>query len=603
MSENSSNGSSTKVFRGIPVAPGYAIGPAHLVDRHHIKVPKYHIDHSELPSELARLQRALDSSDRQIEHVKASLQSAGDEHVLILEAHQLMLRDDMLVGQTKLRIEKDLINADWAVTKVVHELKRTFDAMNDEYFRERRADVDYVGDRILRNLMGSAHPSLSQVTSDSVVVARDLSPADTAFLLRRPVLGFATEVGGKTSHTAIMARSLELPAVVGVERLVDVVGESDMLVIDGCTGRVLLNPSRDELRRYQKLQLGYTAKRAALNQTRYEPARTVDGRDIRVAGNIELGEEADIVLDYGAEGIGLFRTEYLYMNRETLPNEDEQLRQYKMVVERSGSAGATIRTLDLGGDKFITPLKLSRGLNPVMGLRAIRFCLREHGIFKTQLRAMLRASAFGPTRIMVPLISGVEEMLETRAILDECGAELRAEGHAFSDDVPLGAMVELPSAAVTADLLARVADFFAIGTNDLIQYTLAIDRANEHVAHMYRPLHPAMLRMLRTIISAAHEAGIRVSLCGEMAGDALYTPVLLGLGLEEFSMNANSIPIIKSVIRAVDMAACRALVDELMLLDRTAPIQKRVAAWLEDALDGRIPKEVFDPAPFAEDPT
>jgi len=584
-----------RVLRGVAVSPGFAIGHAHLLDRRRLRVPKYHVSEDQIEREVERFERALTASDQQIADIRSKLQSAGEEHVLILEAHQMMLKDEMLVEGTLQLIRDQSINAEWALKKVVRSIKQIFDNIDDEYFRERRSDVDFVGDRVMRNLMGTAHPSLSQVQQGSIVVAHDLSPADTAFMMRTTVLGFATDVGGKTSHTAIMARSLELPAVVALESVTELVGSGDLLIVDGSAGEVHVNPPVELLRRYQKLQLAYTAQRAELARTQHLPAETTDGTVVRIAGNIELPEEAEVVLEHGAEGVGLYRTEYLYMNRETLPDEDEQYEQYRRVVEACAPHGATIRTLDLGGDKFITPLKLTRELNPAMGLRAIRFCLREEGIFRTQLRALLRASAHGDLRIMVPLISGLSEVEAVKRIVAECRAEIEAEGH-LPGHVPLGIMVELPSAAVIADLLAKQVDFFAIGTNDLIQYTLAIDRGNEHVAHLYRPLHPAVLRMLTGIVQAAATEGIRVSICGEMAGEALYTPVLLGLGLRELSMNAVAVPLVKSVIRAVPVAECEALFDEIRRMDCTRTIDARVRERVAELVSGAIPREVFNPS-------
>ncbi len=583
------------VLEGIGVSPGYAIGRAHLVDRHRVRVPKYHLSPGGLAGELDRFNQALTASEDQIQDIKGKLQSAGEEQVLILEAHQLMMRDDMLVEGTRQLIREQNINAEWALKKVVRSIKQIFDNIDDEYFRERRSDVDFVGDRILRNLLGGAPPSLSQVGHSAIVIAHDLSPADTAFLMRTAVLGFATDVGGKTSHTAIMARSLELPAVVGLERITEVVGTGDVLVLDGMRGRVLINPSPAEVHRYQREQMIYSARRARLDETRHEPARTKDGVNVRITGNIELPEEAQVVLEYGAEGVGLYRTEYLFMNRDTLPDEQQQYEHYRVVVERSGAHGATIRTLDLGGDKFIEPLKGHRELNPVMGLRAIRFCLREEGIFRTQLRAMLRSSAHGNLRIMLPLISSVDEIWRTKAILDDCRRQLADEGHDMAPEVPLGIMIELPSAAATADLLAREVDFFAIGTNDLIQYTLAIDRANEHVAHLYRPLHPALLRMVAFVVRSAHDAGIRVSMCGEMAGEAIYVPVLLGMGLCELSMNTVSIPIIKSVIRSVSVAECQALFRQVRDMVCADEIETKVREAVYHMLAGTDAAEVVNP--------
>ena len=587
--------SGTRVLKGIGVSPGFAIGRAHLLDRRRMKVPKYHVSQTEIVNEFKRFDDALDASEAQIVEIKEKLQNAGEEHFFILDAHQLMIRDEMLVDGTRNMIQAQEINVEWALKKTIKSIRALFENIDDEYFRERRADVDFVGDRILRNLMGSAHPNLSQIHGDSIIIAHDLSPADTAFLLRTPVLGFATDVGGKTSHTAIMARSLELPAVVGTDHITEVVGDGDMLVIDGAAGRVIINPTPEELRDYQQQQMAYAARRAQLNQRKAEPACTRDGVRLRIAGNIELQEECGLVLDSGAESIGLYRTEYLYMNRETLPGEDEQYLHYSKVVELCGAEGATIRTLDLGGDKFITPLKLGRELNPVMGLRAIRFCLREPGIFKAQLRALLRASVHGNLRIMVPLISGLSEVRAVKALLAECRDELRAKGQPFAEDVPLGIMVELPSAAAIADILAKEVDFFAIGTNDLLQYTLAIDRANEHVTYLYRPLHPALLRMLKFIVDSARAAGIRVSMCGEMAGDAFYTAVLIGLGLDELSMNSVAVPLIKHVVRSLSAAECRELLTEIMQMGDAPEIERHVADRIQIMLQGKVPSEVFNP--------
>ncbi|MCA9527697.1 MAG: phosphoenolpyruvate--protein phosphotransferase [Myxococcales bacterium] len=584
------------VMEGIGVSPGYAIGRAHLVDRRRIQIPKYHLPHDQVESELERLEAALAQSESQIQDVRDKLSDAGEEHGLILEAHQLMLRDEQLVHATREAIRADLINAEWALKKVIRSIKQLFDNIDDEYFRERRADVEFVGSRVLRNLLGTAQPNLSLVGPSAIVVAHDLSPADTAFLMRTAVLGFATDAGGKTSHTAIMARSLDLPAVVGLENISERVATGDMLILDGASGRIVVNPSPVELARYQRLQLEWQNRLAVITASRHAPAATTDGVPVHIAANVERPEETRTALEFGALGVGLYRTEYLYMNRETLPSEDEQYAAYRQVVEDAGPSGATIRTLDIGGDKFIEHLKRNRELNPVMGLRAIRFCLHELKLFKTQLRALLRASAHGRLRILIPLVSGVEEVRVVRALLQDCRDEVVAAGHAVADDIPLGIMIELPSAALIADVLAHEADFFAIGTNDLIQYMLAIDRGNEHVAHLYRPLHPAVLRVLAQVVAAAHAAGIPVSMCGEMAGEPGYIPVLLGLGLTELSMNTVSVPLVKSVVRAISMADCRALFSELSALVTTAEIERRVALRTQQLLKDLPLPELFSHA-------
>ncbi|MEZ4463706.1 MAG: phosphoenolpyruvate--protein phosphotransferase [bacterium] len=443
------------VMEGIGVSPGYAIGRAHLVDRRRIQIPKYHLQIDQIDGELARFEAALDLSEGQIQDVRDKLSEAGEEHGLILEAHQLMLRDEQLVQATREAIRADLINAEWALKKVIRSIKQLFDNIEDEYFRERRSDVEFVGARVLRNLLGTAQPNLSLVGPSAIVVAHDLSPADTAFLMRTAVLGFATDAGGKTSHTAIMARSLDLPAVVGLETVSERIGMGDLVILDGAAGRVIVHPSPVEVARYQRLQLEWQNRLAVITAHRHEPAATTDGTTVHIAANVERPEETRTAVECGALGVGLYRTEYLYMNRETLPSEDEQYLAYRRVVEDAGPSGATIRTLDIGGDKFIEHLKRNRELNPVMGLRAIRFCLHELKLFKTQLRALLRASAHGRLRTLIPLISGVEEVRVVRALLQDCRDEVVAAGHDVADDIPLGIMIELPSAALIADMLAR----------------------------------------------------------------------------------------------------------------------------------------------------
>lgn len=583
------------VLEGIGVSSGYAIGRAHRIDRRRIEVPHYHIEPDLIDAELKRLDDALDASEAQIQDIRDKLSEAGDEHGLILEAHQLMLRDEALVESTRQAIRGDRINAEWALRKVLRSLKQLFDNLEDEYFRERRSDVDFVGARVLRNLLGSAQPSLSLADPSAIIVAHELSPADTAFLNQTSVLGFATDAGGKTSHTAIMARSLELPAVVGLEDVSERVGTGDLLILDGAAGRIIVHPTPAEVVRYQHLQAQWKNRIARIAVNRLDPATTRDGATVHIAANVERPDEARAAMDQGAEGVGLYRTEYLYMNRETLPSEDEQYVAYRQVVEHTGAMGATIRTLDIGGDKFIEPLKRNREINPVMGLRAIRFCLHEIKLFKTQLRALLRASIHGHLRILIPLVSGVEEIRVVRALLTDCRNELVAEGHAVAPDVPLGIMIELPSAAFIADVLAREADFFAIGTNDLIQYMLAIDRGNEHVAHLYRPLHPALLRVLSHVVAAARAAGIPVSMCGEMAGEPGYVPMLLGLGLTDLSMTMTSVPLMKSVVRTVRLADCQQLYAEVRDLVTTSEIEARVADRVGELLKELNLPELFHP--------
>ena len=586
---------------GIGVSPGYAIGRAHFVDRGKVKIPHRHIPDEQLESEINRFMAALSLSEAQIDHLKTRLLEAGDEHHLILDAHQLMIKDTMLIDGTCQLIREQKLNAEWALKKVLRSIKQVFDNIDDEYFRERRSDVDFVGDRILRNLLGKNQPNLENLAPGSIVIAHDLSPADTAQMMETSVGGFVTEVGGKTSHTAIMARSLELPAVVAVDGVTDRVGTGDIVIVDGANGRVHFNPSPSEIEHYQRRLDAYAAERAKLDQDAIEPAITADGILIDVLGNIELPEETPAVIAHGASGVGLFRTEFLFMNRKSLPDEEEQLLRYREVLDACAPGPATIRTLDLGGDKLSHLIELEDESNPVMGLRAVRLCLKQPKLLRTQARALLRASAYGQLRIMVPLISRLTEIKAVKRIFTECRAELAAQGLPMADDIPFGIMIEVPAAALTARLLADEVDFFSIGTNDLAQYTLAVDRGNPHVAHMYAPLHPALLVLIDSVVRAGRDGQISVSMCGEMAGDPVCLPILLGLGLTRYSMNATSVPLIKTMIRSLSVSDCREMVESIWDLKGPEQIEEQARFFLRESLRGTAAESMLDA--LFEDPS
>ncbi|HEY7954617.1 MAG TPA: phosphoenolpyruvate--protein phosphotransferase [Polyangia bacterium] len=578
-----------EIVSGVAASPGLAVGRAFVIDRRRIKTPKRHIEDEEVESEIARFEAALQASGEQLERIKRRLQAKeGEEHFLILDAHQLILRDEHMVDPTKRRIREEKINAEWALRKTVEEIKLVFDAIEEDYFRERRSDVDFVGDRILRNLLGvDIAPVLPP--AGAIIVAHDLSPADTASLHRAACGAFATDVGGKTSHSAILARAFEIPSVVGLDRITDLVGNGDLVIVDGIRGQVIIRPTPELCEEYRARARGHVAFMRELLVNRDQPAETQDGARVRLYANVEIVEEVPTAMEHGAEGIGLYRTEFLYLDRPDLPSENEHFMHARGVLRRLHPYAATFRTFDLGGDKAAPFPGLQPEENPALGLRSIRLCLRERGLFKAQLRGLLRASVHGRMRIMFPMISGVTELRAAKAVLDEARGELEREGAPFDPKVPIGIMVEMPSAVMVADQLARECDFLSIGTNDLIQYALAIDRVNEHVGYLYEPLHPAILRMIRYVVDAGHAAGVRVGLCGEMAGEPMYAIILLGLGVDEMSMNSTSIPVVKSVLRGARLGSARELTEHALSLPTAADIE----ALVHEHMVARYPQELL----------
>lgn len=580
-------------LRGIAVSPGIIIGKARLVERSRAKILyQYLISDEQINREAQRFKEALEVTKDQVITLKNNMPDQIKRHAFILDTQLLIMDDGMLADSTINTILKEKINAEWALKKTVQNITQLFKQIEDDYIRERFSDVEDVAERVLRNLAGMEQESLSEIKERVIIVAHDLSPADTSEINIGKIMGFITDVGGPTSHTAIMAQALGIPAVVGLETVTRRVQEGDLLIVDGNRGEVLINPDDDNIIAYQERQLQLSKYRSQILQKSHLPAETVDGHKIGLYANIEFLEEVAAAKDYGAEGIGLYRTEFLYLRDGRAPKEDVLFEDYKEVAGSISPAPVTIRTLDIGGDKIVSGLNLTKETNPALGLRAIRFCLKEQKIFKSQMRAILRASAHGRIQMMFPMISGVQELIEAKEMLQEVKDELDAEKIAYDRDMKVGIMIEVPTAVAVAEELAKHVDFFSIGTNDLIQYALAIDRINEHVAYMYQPFHPAILRMIRDVVKAAKKAGIPVSLCGEMAGDPWCIVVLIGLGLDELSMNAQLIPVIKKIVRSISMDEARADLKAIFHLNTAEKVRQFIVEKMKPLI-GELDKKGF----------
>jgi len=569
-------------LRGIAVSPGIVIGKAHIIDRSRVRILyQYIIGDEKVKNEVERFKEALNAAKEQITTLKNRMPDSIKQHAFILDAYLMILEDTMFADATIQRILDEKINAEWALKKSVQSIGRLFDQIDDAYIKERFNDVENVAERILRYLSGKDPDSFNEINERVIIVAHDLSPADTSALNTGKIMGFITDVGGRTSHTAIMAKSLKIPAVVGLESATLKIHDGEILIVDGNSGEVIVNPDDETIIHYQERQFQHERYESSIARDSHLPARTKDGHHVATMANIEFVEEVVMAKDHGAEGIGLYRTEYHYLRGDKVPSEEELFEAYKQVVEIMAPAPVTIRTLDLGGDKFSTGMTPAKEVNPALGLRAIRFCLKERDIFKDQLRAILRASAFGNIKILIPMISGLQEVMETKQILNEVKADLDERGIPYDRNIKLGLMIEVPSAVSVADILAKNVDFFSIGTNDLIQYALAIDRINEHVAYMYQPFHPAILRMIRQVVEGAKTVGIPVALCGEMAEDPFCTVCLLGLGIDELSMNSAGIPLIKKLIRSLTLSEARKDLQKIFLLDTAEEVREYMLKRME----------------------
>lgn len=574
------------VMKGIPASPGIISGKVFLFGREQYTISRRNIKDDQVAGEIKRFKDALVQTKNEILEIKKRIsEEMGTEHAQIFSAHLLVIDDSMLIEEVVSKLKKEKLSIEYIFHDVLRKYIKVFSEMDDEYLKERISDINDVGRRILKNLIGAKEDILSNLKEKVVVVAYDLSPSDTATMHKKNVKGFATDIGGRTSHTAIMAKSLEIPAVVGLETLTKKVESGDAIIIDGTHGIVIINPSAKTLKKYEMDRERLVAFEKHLLDMKNLPCVTLDGRKIRLAANIEVPEDVSSVLAHGAEGIGLYRTEYIYMNRKDLPTEEEQFKAYSAVVKKIKPHEVIIRTIDLGGDKFLSQLDVPQQMNPFLGWRAIRFCLARPDIFKTQLRAILRASAYGNLKVMYPMISGLEELKQANAILEEVKRDLKKASIAYDEEIEVGAMIEVPSAALTSDILAHEVDFFSIGTNDLIQYSLAVDRVNEKIAYLYEPAHPAVLRLIKSVIENGHNSGVWVGMCGEMAGDIAMTIVLLGLGLDEFSTSPIAIPEIKRIIRSVTMAQARDIAREAISL----PTGKEVEKYARKKLKEKVP--------------
>ncbi|MDK8182690.1 phosphoenolpyruvate--protein phosphotransferase [Paenibacillus sp. UMB4589-SE434] len=565
-------------LKGIAAASGYAIGPAFIMQEQTTVVERKQIPAADVDAEATRLQQAVNQAMAELEQIKEDTAAKlGEHHAEIFATHILVLQDEEFIGQAIVKVRSEAVNAEYALQEVTQQLVDIFTSMDNEYMRERASDFRDVSQRVLSVLTGKRSASLNDFHEAVVLFAHDLTPSDTATLDRSKVAGFATNIGGRTSHSAIMARSMEIPAVVGLQSATNTVKDGDMIILDGAQGMILVNPDADTLSTYEQKKAKFEKRQEEMKLYKDKPSITADGHEVELVANIGNPQDALGARNNGAEGVGLFRTEFLYMGRDSFPTEEEQYHSYSTVVETLGTdKPVVIRTLDIGGDKELPYLELPKEMNPFLGYRAIRICLDRKDLFKTQLRAILRASAHGNIKLMYPMISTLAELRAANEILKETQEELDAEGIAYNKKMEVGMMIEVPAAAIIADQLAKEVDFFSIGTNDLVQYTMAADRMNEKVSHLTQPFNPAVLRLIRMVIDAAHKEGKWAGMCGEMAGNLTAIPVLLGLGLDEFSMSASSVLPARVLINRLNRDELKQLAEEALMMEHEEDIQRLV---------------------------
>jgi phosphotransferase system enzyme I (PtsI) len=567
---------SKRIKKGIIASPGIRIGKALVFHGDEVKIPKYHIDETRLKDELERFDEAvLKTKNEILEIQKKIVNESFSDLAEIFSTHLMALEDPIFVERARKKIKNEKRNSEWVVNDISIDLITTLSKIDDEYLKERIIDISDINKRLIGNLQKKKKMNLSEVNENSIIFAADLTPSETALLNREYVLAFVTDHGGKTSHTAIMARSMDIPAIVGMDDITSYVKTGDIVIVDAVHGEIIINPSSEEIELYLKYQKDISEEENELAKLTNLPAQTIDNTEIFLYGNIEIPDEMEIIRSHGAHGIGLYRSEFLFLNKE-LPSEESQICAYRKVIDFFKPYPVTIRTLDFGGDKIHGFVKTHQESNPFLGCRSIRFSLKNQDIFKTQLRAILRASAFGNVKMMFPMISTVEELIQAREIVSEMMTELDLSGFEYDKNIEIGIMVEVPSAVITADILAEHVDFFSVGTNDLVQYILAVDRVNEKVADLYNPLDISVLRFLRTISDIASSHSKPISICGEIAGEPKFTMMLLGLGFRELSMSSKYMYQVKRIIRSVTIEECESLSRSLLQMKKTEDIERAV---------------------------
>ena len=571
------------MITGIPASPGIVFGKALVLKEEKIVLDTQKISEDQVEAEVARFYAGREAAVEQLNSIhQRALKSLGEEKAAIFEGHLMILEDEELEEEIIDYLRSNKVNASVAASKIIDQQVEMLSEIDDEYLKERAGDIRDIGNRLIKNILGMHIVDLGDITEESILVAYDLTPSETAQLNLEKVLGFITDIGGRTSHTSIMARSLELPAIVGTNNVTARVNTGDYLILDAVNNRVYVNPTQAEIDELKTLEAKLAEEKAELAKLKDLPAVTLDGHKVDVVANIGTIRDCEGAHRNGAEGVGLYRTEFLFMDRDQLPSEEEQFIAYKEVVEAMEGRLVVLRTMDIGGDKELPYLNLPKEMNPFLGWRAVRIALDRREILHAQLRAVLRASAFGKLAVMFPMIISVEEIRELKSVLETLKAELRAEGKAFDENIQVGVMVETPSAAVNAKFLAKEVDFFSIGTNDLTQYTLAVDRGNELISHLYNPMSPSVLGLIKQVIDASHAEGKWTGMCGELAGDERATLLLLGMGLDEFSMSAISVPRIKKLIRHVNYQEVKALANEALQKPTAAEIEQLIQAFLAE---------------------